>query len=875
MKKLVLGIGIFLIVLIGAVCALPFLIPASTYNRVAETHLEKALGRDVTLGADTRIMIFPNLGAKIKSVQIANADGFDDPYFMKADELAVAVKWLPLFSKTVEIASLKFDGAEVLLHQKSATDNNWTFAAPTAEKEPDTDIKDEDPAGPGFNAVIPKAELTRSKLVFRDDLAGSVYRIDPINLTAKIEGVDTPVELSGDVTLNDEKFDISLVTGSVNGLTSSTDLPIDVSVKSGPADATFKGQLVLGDAIAVTGDFTAALRDAPKLLDVIDMKLDQDLGFVGNVSASGKVSGEIPQLKLEGLDIEQSGKLSRASFKGDALLAETPVLNGSASFETSKLGDLLKAVGVAVEQDLNVLGAIKGSAALSGSPENLRASGVNVSVDGSSLKSSFNGEVGLTKAGPGVSGNLKAESSNLRKLLTDLGVAFDAPTPNAFKSFRADLSLTQSGNRTNTQINTMIVDELVVDGTFGLNLSGVTPYLDINLTLPKADLSPYMSDTKNPPSQADPNAGWSEDPIDLSILRTVNADAKIYVSELTDGRATIRDMRLSGALLNGAFEGKFTSLEPDGGRQGTPIGIDPLFNGSLTVGTKIAVAPDGQIQLALNSDGSGITTAALIKFFTGMDVLEGVAELKSDVTTNGLSVADFVRNLDGTYNAQIADGAIFGVNLPQLLRSAQSALLSGKLPSALSPGEKTDFSSLELDGSIASGIASIDLFQLNAPFIRANASGTIDLFNRTMDIRIMPKAVTTSQGQGSELGVNGFGIPLKVTGSWTAIKGSLDTEFILNLAKQEATSRLADEVTNRLGGDLGSVLDSALGIDRSKTTAPAETTEPIAPSENGNELVEPTPTPTATPTPTDPKKQAEDAAKSLIMDSLFGKKKSD
>ena len=867
MKKIFLGLGIFLLVLVAAICALPFLIPASTYNRVAENQLEKALGRDVTLGADTRVMIFPNLGAKISSVEIANADGYPDPHFLKADELSVAVKWMPLLSQTVEIAALKFDGAEVYLHQKSATENNWTFNPGTpAEEAPDTEDQGQ---AQTFNAVIPKAELLRSKIIFRDDIAGTEYRVDPINMTARMNGSDSPIELAGDITLNDEKFDLELITGSLNSLTTQETLPVDLNVKSDPADFGFVGEITLADAVSINGTMEAALRDAPKLLAMLDMELDQDLTVLGTVEAKGTISGEVSQLKLENLQVSQNGKSVKSTYTGDVLLAETPVLNGAATFETGQLGDLMSALEIPTEQDLNALGDIRGAAKLSGSPDNLRASDVNVSVSGPNLTSSFAGELSLTKAGPGLSGNLKAESNTVRKLLSDLGVDYKPPTNDALKSFRADIVLTQAPNRTNAKINSMMLDNLAVDGSIGLSLAGDTPYLDLDLALPKADLSPYLSDTKKPPSQSDPSAGWSPEPIDFSALKSVNADADIYVGELTDGRATVRDIRLLGSLLNGKFDGKLTSLQPDGGRQGDPVGIDPLFNGSITVASEISVRPDGSARLALQSDGSGITTAALIRFFTGMDVLEGVASLKSDINTEGVSIADFVKNVNGSYQAQVADGAIFGVNLPQLLRSAQNALLSGKLPSALSPGEKTDFSSLQLNGNIEQGIANIELFQLNAPFVRATATGKIDLFNRTLDIRFMPKAVNSAQGQDSDLGINGFGIPLKIYGDWTSIKGSLDTDFLVNLAKQEATNRLADEVTSRLGDDVGSVLDSALGIKRTPKAEDTSTEDAATQTNEGD-------TPAETEAEPAPQEQSvEDAAKSLLRDVLTGKKKND
>ena len=217
-----------------------------------------------------------------------------------------------------------------------------------------------------------------------------------------------------------------------------------------------------------------------------------------------------------------------------------------------------------------------------------------------------------------------------------------------------------------------------------------------------------------------------------------------------------------------------------------------------------------------------------MKFFTGMDVLSGIGQLDANISTTGKSTADFVKNLSGSYNAEVANGAIKGINLPKLLRSAQEALTTGKLPAALSPDEETDFSSMALKGDIASGTAAIQSFQLLSPYPRAEATGSIDLFNQTLDIRFRPRAVTSSNGQGGDVGVNGFGIPLRVQGSWFKIKGSLDMDYLGDIAKQQLGQKLQDEVSNRLGSELGGLLGNALGNPPRATPTPGPTATPEA-----------------------------------------------
>lgn len=783
MKKFIAGILAVIGILIVAICVAPFLIPSSTYSRVAENSLEDMLGRDVTLGSDPQVTIFPRLGARIDDVQIANAEGFDDPYFAKADSLSVAVKWLPLFSRRIEIASLIFDGGEVLLQQRSETENNWTFTPATEPEEQSDSSEDTGTSSePGFDAIIPQAELTNMRVRFQDDVAGTVYDANPINLTARLDGLDAPVSVDGDITLNGETFDIAVMLSSLQAIGSQAPFDTELSVASDFADLDFAGTLQLASEPVMDGAFSVDLKQAGDLLSFANVELEQDIAPLGRIRVSGNVSGTLSQMALSGLDVSQSG------------------------------------------DDLN---------------------------------SAFTGDVTLTDFSPNLTGNLTARSSNLRRFLTDFGIDLSQMNSDAVKTLTAEIALNTSGSITTAQISRFDFDDLSATGSFGFDLSRDVPFVDIDLDIPDADLSPYMSASSSNTQQAPSEGGWSEDPVDLSFLRAANGDVNITIGELTDGRARIEDIVIDGTLRNGRFSGDFNSIAPDGGRSGQPASIDPFFDGSLLTNVTLASLANGSNRITLDVEGSGITAAALVKFFTGMDVLQGVATIDADVEMSGLSIADFVRSMSGNYEARVADGAILGINLPQLLRSAQSFLETRELPNALSPSASTDFTSLVLQGTISEGVAEVENFDMSAPFVRATAEGEIDLYNQTQDIKIYPRAVNNAQGQNAETGVEGFGIPLRVTGTWTAPSGSLDTEFLANLATQAVGSRLLDEADSRLGSGVGSVIGGILGIDGSNQTS----SETDSTSETDDGAAETDETETQAPT-------TEDTARSLLQDLI-------
>ncbi len=746
MKKFLFGLLAIFVVIIGLVAAAPFLIPASTYGRVAEDQLEAMLGRDVTLASDPSITIFPRLGATIENVEIANAEGFDDPYFARANSLSIAVKWLPLFSRRVEIASLRFDGGEILLQQRTATSNNWTFtpAESPESTEEESDTPSETPQS--FDAIIPRAEFTNMRVRYVDEVSGTTYDANPINLVARLDGLDAPASIDGDITVNYERFDISASLSSINALTSGAPTDLQAEVSSQLIDLTFEGDAALGTDPSINGQFDFSSNDLQALTNFANVEVAQNLAALGRMRASGRIAGPASALQISALNASQNASNLETEFSGDITLG----------------GDM-----------------------------------------------------------PVVTGQISSRSSNLKRFLEAMEIDLPPMQAGALDRFAAEITLLNENGSTRANIDTFQLDDIDVSGTILANLSGNVPVINATLSIPALDISPYLSESRASDDASPADGGWSEDPIDLSFLHSLNGAFDISIGELTDSRARILDVRVDGQLSNGRFTGSLDSIPPEGGRSGRPSSIDPFYSGRLDTDLVLASRADGSNTLNVKASGSGITAAALVRFFTGQEVLQGVASIDADIHMSGRSVADFVRSMGGTYRAEVADGAILGINLPQLLRSAQTFLETRTLPNALSPESETDFSSLLLEGQVSEGVAEISTLNLLAPFLRATAEGEIDLYNQTLDIHFYPRALTSATG--ADNGFEGYGIPLVITGGWTSPRGSLDTEFIADLAAGAVRNRLADEARSRLGDDaVSGLIGDALGINRNRATEPSE-----------------------------------------------------
>src|SRR6185437_14966991 len=103
----------------------------------------------------------------------------------------------------------------------------------------------------------------------------------------------------------------------------------------------------------------------------------------------------------------------------------------------------------------------------------------------------------------------------------------------------------------------------------------------------------------------------------------------------------------------------------------------------------------------------------------------------------------------------LRDGAIRGINVARMIRSLTSNPLSGWQGSA---ELSTDLAQLSASFAIAKGQATTNDLRLIGPLVRVSGGGTVDLGQQTLALRVDPKLVLTTEGQGGSANPVGLGI---------------------------------------------------------------------------------------------------------------------
>lgn len=916
MKRIALIAGGIFVLLIGAAMAVPFLIPKSVYRAQIEQAAGEALQRKVTLEGEVRLSLFPRIAASVRGMKVANPEGFEGAYMIEAGELRGAVKWAPLlFGQRVEVHELAFVDASVSLQRKADGTTNWVLEDTAPSEGAGAE-------GGGFNGAVQQLRLENASLTYQDDGAGARYELRELDLTAAMTEWDEPFELDATGFFQSHRFDIQANLDSLEAAMTGQPATLAAAIGTDFVKARYNGTVTLGEVPALEGAFSASSEAVSSLLDYANVEVPFDLAKLGRINAEGDVSGALDTLAINVRKFTQSSELARTGFTGRINLAPEPVITGNFTFDAPRIDALTKFAGLQLPVNLAPLGGldiegtvsgklgepdldfgklkVRGplinasytgavalgvvpqlngkltfdtpgggelarqlnveipaaaalekvnfSGSLSGAADALQLTAIDFRHAGDLLQATYTGDVAL--AGPGaLQGKLTASSEQLRALLAAADIEL-APG-STMQTFSATSDV--SGTFTNIALAAldMKLDAITAKGNAGIDLTGPRPRLTGRLNMGSLDLSPFLAPADQKPQAARPLEAWSRDKLDLAGLSAANADLQLTTAQITLGSVKLTDAVLTAQLVDGRLAADLSKFKAFGGN----------WEGRITVDAASAVPA-----VSFAMQGDSVAMSSLLGTLAGFDKLAGTGAFKIDAATRGDSLDALMRGLNGEVSANLSEGALKGINVTQLVRSAQSlqqALASGKLNTldfrnVLSPTAETDFTKFDSLLKIGNGVANVNLLKLISPALGIDGTGSIDIGGQKLDLRLATAIDKTGQAAGAVVQLNGIPVPVRLSGSWNQLKVTPDFSGVQAALEAELKGRLVDEITGRGASGAADVIGGIIGM-------PAKTGPVPAASGAGD----PAP-PAKTPVSGSPEKQLEDAAEKAARDALGG-----
>ena len=441
---------------------------------------------------------------------------------------------------------------------------------------------------------------------------------------------------------------------------------------------------------------------------------------------------------------------------------------------------------------------------------------VSLSVSSPKLDTSYKGTFKVID-GLSFAGDVSVDVPSVRNLAAWTG----NPMP-AGKGF-GPLSITGkakgSDNRYSFQNAKVSFDGMNAEGNLDVRTGGPRAKVSGDLSVDKIDVNTYSGGGAADGGSASGggssgggsgNAGWSNEPIDFSALKSVDADLKLKADKILVQDLEIGESALNVALNNGVLKANLTRLSLYGG----------AGNGTLSVnaaGSTPKLGADFQI--------SGVQAQPLLTAAAGFNRLTGATAMDFAVSTAGRSQKAMVNALNGKGSFKFTDGKIKGVDLANLVRTVLSATKSGWDAGG---SKDTDFSEISGTYTIANGLLTNKDLQMLSPLIRVTGAGTVNIPAKTLDYRVQPKLVGTLEGQGGAVDASGIEVPIIIRGPWS--KPSFAPDLASMLSNPDQTKKAIDSIKkdgikgllNQFKGDSGATNDNSTTDGTSSDTTTEE-----------------------------------------------------
>ena len=165
-------------------------------------------------------------------------------------------------------------------------------------------------------------------------------------------------------------------------------------------------------------------------------------------------------------------------------------------------------------------------------------------------------------------------------------------------------------------------------------------------------------------------------PTTSGLLGLVDADAKLSVARLFVREIKVGQSELTVALKNRVMKTTIDDMRLYDGRGRGTITFDGAQQDSANIGANITL--------------ENISGQPLLKDAADIDKLAGKGRLAFALAGQGQNERQLIETLNGKIEASFADGAIIGINIPQMIRG----IGQGRFSAGTAPTDKTDFSEM-------------------------------------------------------------------------------------------------------------------------------------------------------------------------------------
>ncbi|MGH6960945.1 MAG: AsmA family protein, partial [Dongiaceae bacterium] len=623
MKKILIGIGVLLALLVAAVLVGPSFFDWNSYKGEIAAKAREATGRDLTIDGDISLSILWTPTLSVTKVRFANVAGGSAPDMATLESLDVRLAFAPLdwIDGKFQVERIDLEQPTIVLERLADGRANWQFERPAAGS-----ASAAGGGGGGPDIRLDDIRIANGALIYRDAKSGSERKIESLNAELGATSLRGPFRAGGNLSFQGVPVMFKLDAGALGG-----DAPAQIDAEIGLAktDTTFKfsGTVASAPELAIKGRLDLGTRNlaltldslAPGMSGGLPIAVDKPFQIAGDVGYSGG-GGEIQNLTVAlddttatgsvkftpGTPAKAEAKLGLNRLDLDKLLASmaAPAAATAAPAEPAKAGgfslpqDIDASLAVAVAA-ISYRGGVINDARL---VAELAKGKVAVSEFSALLPggSSFaaNGTLAAADGAPQFVGALEAKSDNLRGLLEWLHLQLPQVPPDRLRTLALTSSVTATPAKVQIADLDLKLDSSTIKGGADIALPGKgrdNLAFGAGLHVDQLNLDAYLPPTPKQEGEAGQGKMKGGLPLEgLAPLARINANLDLGADKLILNEQTLQGVKLSGTLQDGALTLRELSVQQFAGGKGalsgtvTDLAGQPRFNTKFDISAKDA-----------------------------------------------------------------------------------------------------------------------------------------------------------------------------------------------------------------------------------------------------------------------------------------------
>lgn len=282
--KWVMRIGVILVAVVGILIAGILLLPGDRIAAIATDQIRAQTGRELTVGGDVRLTLWPVLGVETGPMTLSNPEWAGSEPMFSAQKVSIGIAAPALLRGEVRVKRIIADDP-VLRLVESRGRRNWEFGAPSISGTASQSNSAADEGGTPSAITLENLKLHNARLVYKDD-GGTAFDLSQVEMTARWPSETVPFDLQLRVQPGSQPVDLTVRLHDFVAFSEGAITRLELTAVTDGGEIQYNGQISqLGEA---AGQVSLRASDTQRVLVALGqsgLSLPEGLGHAANIDA--------------------------------------------------------------------------------------------------------------------------------------------------------------------------------------------------------------------------------------------------------------------------------------------------------------------------------------------------------------------------------------------------------------------------------------------------------------------------------------------------------------------------------------------------------------------------------------------------------------